>query len=394
MIQSRAMLLGERLLRGWSRTQAAAAGTPAAGQQPLLLVCWPQANLNKYQALLYEKASEFGVHVAPISRLEELDEIFWPGPVVFHAHWFAGLHAGAADDAQARRQADEGFARIAAFRRRTGARLVWTAHNLLPHATPVPEAARAMRRRTLETFDLVHLLEADHLDLIAEAFGLAPARSCVVPHMTYDGVYPDYLGRAASRQMLDVHPDDFVVLAFGSIAAYKQLDRLALAVRGMRPEQGRDIRLVIAGIPTDSEAVDRLRRHALEDDRIILHARSVPDTEVQIYFNAADVAALPYADTLNSGAAALAATFRIPMVAPNAHAFRAYRGADITFYDPDAPSGLAAALERRRRMPQTARPTQPPCPERAAPLVSRRFLGELRRLVQDTDKVHGQIVAQ
>ena len=53
------------------------------------------------------------------------------------------------------------------------------------------------------------------------------------------------------------------------------------------------------------------------DARIHLHLRHVPTEEVQTFFGAADLVALPYREILNSGTALLALSFNRPVLVPS-----------------------------------------------------------------------------
>jgi beta-1,4-mannosyltransferase len=81
--------------------------------------------------------------------------------------------------------------------------------------------------------------------------------------------------------------------------------------------------------------------------RIELTDAVVPDDELQLYFNACDVVALPFRQVLNSGSLLLAMSFGCPVVAPRLGSIpevacpEGWHG-----YDPADPGGLAGALAR------------------------------------------------
>jgi len=52
------------------------------------------------------------------------------------------------------------------------------------------------------------------------------------------------------------------------------------------------------------------------DKRIKVFLDFIPDNDIQIYMNAADIIVLPYLDILNSGVAILAMSFGKPVIAP------------------------------------------------------------------------------
>ena len=69
------------------------------------------------------------------------------------------------------------------------------------------------------------------------------------------------------------------------------------------------------------------------------------DNELQYYFRAADVAVLPYRAVTTSGAAYLAFSFEVPIVAPRLGPFPELVGQGRgLLYDPATSDGLAGAL--------------------------------------------------
>jgi glycosyltransferase involved in cell wall biosynthesis len=74
--------------------------------------------------------------------------------------------------------------------------------------------------------------------------------------------------------------------------------------------------LVIAGRVFDQESEIKIRAHAEADSSILFQPVFIHDSEVQHYFNAADVVLLPYKHVLTSGAALLSVSFERPVIAP------------------------------------------------------------------------------
>lgn len=333
------------LLSRWLDLHTGTLAHESGSAVPALLVCWPYARINKYQALLYGRAVESGFFVFPLTSLDDLESVSWPGTVVFHAHWFASIYAHCVTEDDALVANIEVMNQLGRFQARTNARLLWTAHNLLPHNTVFPKAALELRRRVFAEFDIIHFLANLHLDITSSAYGLSPKQHFVVPHMTYENAYPDYMERDEARALLGLSPKELVYLTFGAIQPYKGLDELIPAfremVRGGRPSA----RLIIAGISTDTRYADELDVLVDMDPNIIFDPRNIPDHEVQIFLRAADVVVLPYKETLNSGAAALAATFSRPIVAPSSPAFSGSGLGTTILYSSDEPHGLRVALE-------------------------------------------------
>ena len=119
--------------------------------------------------------------------------------------------------------------------------------------------------------------------------------------------------RLATAAGLERHEDSGVrrVLFFGRVLAYKGLhllieasDRVATAC----PEA----RFVVAGRGPE---LDRLRPLMAQRPWFEVHDHYVPDAELARYFLDADLVALPYVEASQSGVAALATAFGVPIVA-------------------------------------------------------------------------------
>jgi glycosyltransferase involved in cell wall biosynthesis len=85
---------------------------------------------------------------------------------------------------------------------------------------------------------------------------------------------------------------------------------------------------------------------------IRIHSRLIAADEMQVYFNASDVVALPFRKILNSGSMLLAMSFGRCVVAPRAGSLPEAAYTEAYFaYDPDDPEGLAAELQRALSLP-------------------------------------------
>ena len=144
------------------------------------------------------------------------------------------------------------------------------------------------------------------------------------------------------RERLGLPLGGFVFVCLGLLRPYKGLEELIPAFRGCRPR----LRLLVAGRPPTTQPTSTGSAYlAGGDPRIILEPRFIPAEEVQVYLNAADAAVLPYRQITTSGAALLAFSFGLPVVAPAIGAFpNLVTAANGLLY---APGELAVALQGR-----------------------------------------------
>lgn len=326
---------------------------PAAdGALPGLLISFPPAWGNKFQVLLYSTAMARRIGVVGLRGPSDLEYISWPGPVVLHAHWFASLFNSAASEEEATALLAEAQGRILRFRDRTGARLLWTAHNVFPHGGAFPRTFLALRRWVFETFDAVHLMQSGHRAVIEESFDRICPPHFTVPHMSYEGIMPDVIGARSARAFYGIAPDAFVVGLFGSIQGYKRIPDLLAAVEQVAAH--RPVHAIVGGIPTDPDEVRAISERWGDAPWLTFLPKDILDHEVQYIHRASDLMVLPYAETLNSGSAFMAASFRRPILMPRGHAAAGLTGLGLITFDPARPGALAEAIGRAmdRPLPQ------------------------------------------
>ena len=336
----------------------------------VLLLSAVGTNTNPYMGLLRDGLAAAGadVRLAPSIDAAALDAF---RPDVIHLHWLerydlpppvtaAGLHGTSDLPRRALRRVIAiagNSAWVYALRRRArlrrlfgqlrafqtgGGRVAYTVHNLDPH-----EEAGAVERwgiaQILGLADAVHVHDANTAELLAARFGRRQG-VVVIPHGHYLGSYPNTVGRDQARAALALPAGVFVFVSLGLLRPYKGLEELLPAFRSL-PEL--NLRLVLAGKPSSDDYLRALETLAAGDSRICLMPRFVPPEEVQIFLNAADVCVLPYRQITTSGAALLAFSFGLPVIAPALGSFLSLvAGSRGLLYNPAEPDALPSALAR------------------------------------------------
>jgi D-inositol-3-phosphate glycosyltransferase len=123
---------------------------------------------------------------------------------------------------------------------------------------------------------------------------------------------------AEAKKRLGVKGSEKALLFFGRIAPYKGIDLLVDAFLRLAPKDPR-YRLIIAGEPMkDAESQWRSAQVAIEQsaskDRVIQHTRFIGDSEIELYFKAADVLVLPYTQIFQSGVLFMSYSFGLPVI--------------------------------------------------------------------------------
>jgi glycosyltransferase involved in cell wall biosynthesis len=300
---------------------------------------------------------------------------------IVHVHWPEWVL-----DGRSRRRAVT-FLTALAWARRRGARVVWTVHNLAHHerdvsATGDHRFSNQVWERFFGLVDGFFSLTETGVAAVRDAFpALRMTPAFVVPHGHYRDVYPNAVTPEAARAHLGIAPNARVCLFFGQVRPYKGVLEL---VRAFRDVDMPEAALVVAGRPVSDELAREITGAAAGDARIHVNLGLVPVGEVQHYLNAADVVALPYAETFNSGAALLALSFNRPIVAPASGSFpelaREIGDGWITTYDGTLTDDV---VRRALAPPEGARPapgTHAPLDAFSWPAIGQRAMDAYRTL--------------
>ncbi|KAF7598267.1 MAG: hypothetical protein CGU28_13105 [Candidatus Dactylopiibacterium carminicum] len=154
----------------------------------------------------------------------------------------------------------------------------------------------------------------------AAAAGLKTLGVCgeilVVPHGIYDLFDLTGIDRRSARRALGLEEDEFVLLFFGHLEPRKGLMVFLEAAQALAGEV--KLKFLLAGANAltthGSQHVRRLEA-ARQWPNVIVHDRRIPFEEVERYFAASDVVALPYLEGTTSGVLKLALAFGKPVAA-------------------------------------------------------------------------------
>lgn len=133
-------------------------------------------------------------------------------------------------------------------------------------------------------------------------------------HPLYDS-YGEAIPRSAALQKLNLNQGKKYLLFFGFIRKYKGLDLLLEAMPLIKDQ---NIDLIVAGeYYGDKDLYEGIiAKHGLQS-RVHLFTDFIPNTEVPLYFSAADAVVLPYRSATQSGITQVAYYFEKGMIATN-----------------------------------------------------------------------------
>jgi beta-1,4-mannosyltransferase len=265
---------------------------------------------NPYNWLLYSHVQALGVDVQEFSDAGALTR----DDAVLHLHWpEARMAVESARSAVKQIVAQQHAIERA---RRLGIKIVWTAHNLSSHEQGHPWLEHLFWKAFIPRIHgFISLSAAGRASAIARYPRLGRIPGFVIPHGHYRDVYPNTISRAEARDRLGISHDATVLGFVGLIRSYKHVPQLLSTFRQLHDQ---DAVLLVAGRVMWPETVEGIRSTAGADPRIRLHLDFVPDDDIQIYLNAADLVVLPFREILNSGSALLALSFDRPVLVPRA----------------------------------------------------------------------------
>jgi len=196
----------------------------------------------------------------------------------------------------------------------SGIKIVWTVHNLYNHEERFKAIELFFSNILARVCDklIVHTNSAKQQ--VKETFKIR-RESCIkiIPHGNYILCYENTVNKVQARSQLQLDTEDIVFLCFGVIRMYKGVPELIEAFKKLNVPQAK---LLIVGKPSNNEIADKIREKCDMDKNIKLVFEFIPDDEVQVYMNAADVVVLPYRNILTSGAAMLAVSFGKSVIVP------------------------------------------------------------------------------
>ena len=312
-------------------------------------------DVNPYQNLLYAALAERGAHVryagertpsqtANLLLLPlELALARLAGWRILHIHWVFGFAlTGSSRSPVLRRLSQTWFGFVLGAAQLLGMRVVWTAHNVLPHE-PVFEDDVAARRTLVAACDIVLAHTQAALDGLRE-IGAEPRRAALVPlasvHAPLSRQPPPPGSRAGPLRLL----------FFGKVAAYKGVEELLEAVAELPDDLS--IELTVCGETPDAELGTRLEAlGAGLGSRVRLQLEHLADAELAANLAACDAVVLPFRSVTTSTSVLHAMAYGRVVVVPDLPAFAEIPDAALMRYDGSV-AGLARTLAQLAAEPE------------------------------------------
>ena len=319
--------------------------------KPLVVGSFPyKPGFNPYQKLITGAMEEAGMSVVriPPEKWFPLQKAFATNCDILHLDWPHDWYSG--KNAVTRFLKRTMYLRGLKQKTRSigSTKLVWTAHNLTAHDSGNAGEEQRMIQALIDQCDGIMVMSEASRDLLQQIYQV-PQDALIetVYHGHYIDCYPNEISQVDARGKLGVPEGEQVFLSVGSIRPYKgHLKLIQNFGEVAKPNQ----RLIIAGGSNNKDYLAMIRSEAdnqmtATGCKIDTHLRIVPDQELQVFFNAADICVLPFEHVLNSGSLLMAMSFGIPVLAPAVGSIPEVAISNFShLYDPKIEDGLKNGL--------------------------------------------------
>lgn len=226
-----------------------------------------------------------------------------------------------------------------------GIKIVWTVHNIVNHEKKFSSLELFFTKFAIRFFNIIITHSHFAKNEVKKVYNITDNSEIkIIPHGNYINNYKNIIGRIEARNKLKIDEKEVVLMYFGLIRPYKGVFELIEAFKGLNVLQKK---LLIVGKPCSNEIAKNILKRCNKNENIKTIYEFIPDNEIQIYMNAADVVVLPYRDILTSGAVILAMSFSKPVLAPAIGCIPETLDIEGSFlYEPSEKDGLVKAMRQ------------------------------------------------
>lgn len=272
----------------------------------------------------------------------------WRGVKILHIHWTYKFSPSSGP--LLGRLARWWFGVFLASAHAAGVKIVWTAHNVLPHE-PVFDDDIAARKVLAARADAVIALSSHSAEEISELFG---AREVAVIPLGPLELPASPAGRDRARLSLGIGQRTCFTF-FGYLRAYKGLEDLIVAAERLGP----DVAVIITG-QGDADYVSKLAKTVAAANAAGADVQFDPrwrsETDLADLLAASDVCVFPFVRVDNSGSALLAQASGLPIIIPDLASLRHFDNPGVIRFDHTDPvSALTNAMQKAASMDHAER---------------------------------------
>ncbi len=224
-------------------------------------------------------------------------------------------------------------------------KVLFVCHNVVEHESS--KLKTFLTRLVLSKGDYFLVHSGEVKDTLLKL--LPNAKIGVKGHPKYDFFKTAQTDRDAQREKYGFEQDDLVLLFFGFVRKYKGVPVLLDAMKTLAPKYN-NIKLLLVGEAWHEEETvieEKIASYGLKEQVVRVNAY-VPNEDVQLYFNASDVAVFPYSTATASGALQIALAMDVPVIATRMSCFEEIVDENESGFiiPPDDPNAIVDAVEK------------------------------------------------
>lgn len=231
-----------------------------------------------------------------------------------------------------------------------GKKVVITLHNIKPHESLHPRLEHIGFKSCLRIANAVIVHNEYSKRETLALYKITDRKVHIILHGNFVSYYPNVMSKEKARNILKIPKNKFVTLYFGMIRPYKGLNDLISALDDILTKEGNIVAVICGQAQDKNLKANLLQFSAKFSGSCVIRLEYIPDNEVQIFMNAADVGILPYEDITTSGALMLFMSFQKPVIVPDLEPIREMLGENGIYFKAGDVKNLEAAIFNSRRM--------------------------------------------
>ena len=215
-------------------------------------------------------------------------------------------------------------------------KIVYTMHNKQPHDLKKNKYAIKLMNKLCKRADAIVGLCPDTKEIVEKIYSPGTEKLFIIPHPNYINNYEAH--NRNLREKYGFYNDDFVLLFFGFVSPYKNIEMLIRAVNELHYK---NMKLLIVGETNDEKYKDKLKKLAQNNINIVFDFRYISNDKLVEYYNTSEIVVMPYRkeSSLNSGAVYLAFSLKRTVICPDIGTINYINNPDFVYgysYENDA----------------------------------------------------------
>jgi len=231
-------------------------------------------------------------------------------------------------------------------------KIVITLHNIKPHEIIYPRLEEFMFKFSINIADAVIVHNNYSKDKAIDFYKLNNnniKKMNIIPHGNFISYFKNNISKKKARKVLNIPEDKFVLLFFGQIRPETRGIEDLLKVLEDIFNENKNFFVILAGVCNKSLRKQLYIFSNKFKENSLIRLEFIPDDDIQIYMNAADVGILPFKRISTSGSLFLQMSFKKPVIVSDLEPIKELLGDDYPLYcDPDNKESLKRAILNAR----------------------------------------------